>query len=182
MRKIVITGGPGSGKSCLIDTLKELGHPCFPEIIRQYTDELKKQTAPEKQLQNPLVFSEDPLEFNRLLLEGRSAQYKEAQSLNLFFFDRGVIDVLAYMNHFEQAYPESFHLTATELRYDEVFILPPWKEIYKQDSERMESFEEATRIHQSLMDCYREYGYLPHLVPPGSLEERAAYVLDQLQE
>ena len=182
MRKVVITGGPGTGKSSLINTLKGLGYSCFPEIIRQYTDALKKQIPPEKQLQNPLVFSEDPLEFNRLLLEGRSAQFKEAKGSGVFFFDRGVIDVLAYMNHFKQDYPNHFHQAGLELRYDQVFILPPWKDIYKQDEERLESFDQARRIHESLMACYRAYHYFPHIVPPGNLEERAHYMLRELQK
>ena len=181
MQKVVITGGPGTGKSSLIKTLEGLGYSCFPEIIRQYTEALKKQTSPEKQLQNPLVFSEDPLEFNRLLLEGRSAQYEEAEGADIFFFDRGVIDVLAYMNHFKQDYPEHFHQAGMVLRYDRVFILPPWKDIYKQDEERLESFEEANRIHESLMACYSEYQYIPQVVPPGKLEERARFVLNELQ-
>lgn len=182
MLRVVISGGPGTGKTSLIDTLQNQGHSCSPEIIRLLTDELKKNTHPEDHQTNPLVFSEDPLKFNTLLLEGRSAQYHKAMQTTSkwHFFDRSVIDVLAYMDHFDQRYPASFVKAANDLRYDKVFLLPPWKDIYVQDSERLESFEEALKIHESLLASYREYNYSPLLVPFGTLEERMDFVLQQL--
>lgn len=183
MLKVVISGGPGTGKTSLIETLQNAGHSCSHEIIRLFTEELKKNTHPEDQQTNPLVFSEDPLQFNTLLLQGRSAQFHEADQTQAkwHFFDRSVIDVLAYMDHFDQPYPFSFVQAATELRYDRVFLLPPWKDIYVQDSERMESFEEALKIHECLMASYREYNYSPLLVPPGPLPKRMAYLLKHLR-
>lgn len=182
MLKVVISGGPGTGKTSLIETLQNQGYDCSPEIIRLLTDELKKNTHPQDQQTNPLVFSEDPLQFNTLLLEGRSAQFHDAGRTTspLHFFDRSVIDVLAYMDYFDQQYPESFVAAANDLRYDQVFLLPPWKDIYVQDNERMESFEEAVKIHESLVASYREYNYSPFLVPFGTLEERMDFVLRNL--
>ena len=40
-KKIVITGGPGSGKTSLIDFLEENGYQCQNEISRQVTLEAK---------------------------------------------------------------------------------------------------------------------------------------------
>ena len=42
LKKIVITGGPGSGKTSLIDFLEENGYQCQHEISRQVTLEAKK--------------------------------------------------------------------------------------------------------------------------------------------
>jgi predicted ATPase len=180
--KIVISGGPGTGKTHLIETFQSHGYVCSPEIIRRFTEELKKNTAPENQQTNPLVFSENPLQFNTLLLQGRTAQFHQADQTpaKWHFFDRSIVDVLAYMDHFDQTYPPSFIKAATALRYDWVFLLPPWKDIYVQDKQRLESFEEALKIHESLLASYREYNYSPVMVPPGTLKERMDYVLNHL--
>ena len=67
---IVIIGGPGTGKSTLIEGLIDKGYCCFPEISRQVTLEAKKQGIEQLFLENPLLFSE-------LLLEGRIDQFKK---------------------------------------------------------------------------------------------------------
>ena len=68
---IVIIGGPGTGKSSIIDGLIAKGYCCYPEISREVTLEAKKQGIEQLFLENPLLFSE-------LLLEGRKKQFKNA--------------------------------------------------------------------------------------------------------
>ena len=69
---IVIIGGPGTGKSTIIDGLIDKGFCCYPEISRQVTLEAKKQGIEQLFLENPLLFSE-------LLLEGRTHFMKYTQ-------------------------------------------------------------------------------------------------------
>ena len=40
---VVITGGPGTGKTTIIDALIEQGYACFPEISRKITLNAKKK-------------------------------------------------------------------------------------------------------------------------------------------
>lgn len=61
---IVIIGGPGTGKTTLIDGLVQKGFCCYPEISRQVTAQAQQQGIEQLFLENPLLFSE-------LLLEGR---------------------------------------------------------------------------------------------------------------
>lgn len=147
------------------------------------TAEAKKMETSEKQVSNPLVFVKDPMEFNQQLLSGRKKHYEDSQNgeAPLYFFDRGIPDVLAYMDYFEQQYPPSFELVAQNSRYDHIFILPPWKAIYTSDNERLESFEEAQELHKHLTDTYMRFGYGPILVPKASIEERASFVLKNIQ-
>ncbi len=100
---IVIIGGPGTGKSTLIDGLIAKGFCCYPEISREVTLEAKKQGIEQLFLEKPLLFSE-------LLLEGRKKQFKNAQNEphNIVFIDRGIPDVLAYMHYIGDSYPASF--------------------------------------------------------------------------
>jgi predicted ATPase len=97
---VVITGGPGTGKTTLIDALIEQGYSCFPEISRQITLEAKKQGIEQLFLEKPLLFSE-------LLLEGRKKQYQSAlqDHAEIVFLDRGIPDILAYMHYIGDSYP-----------------------------------------------------------------------------
>lgn len=182
-RRIVITGGPGTGKTALIRHLEASGYPCLHEIIREMTLEAKNNGSSEA-VTNPLVFVPDPLAFNRKILEGRIRQFQEAEDLQepVVFYDRGIPDVLAYMNYFKQAFDESFKEPCMHLRYDRAVILPPWKAIYRQDEERMERFEEAVEIHHHLVETYSFCGYDVMELEPGTIEERAVRLLEMIHE
>lgn len=177
-KKIVITGGPGTGKTSVIRHLEVAGYFCFHEIIRTMTQQAKKQGNPKYMLSNPLAFVTDPMEFNLQLLEGRIRQYTQAKDRNepVVFFDRGIPDVLAYMNYFGQEYGEEFTRASRKYRYDAVIVIPPWESIYISDNERMESFQEATDIHSHLEDTYKNLGYHPLFIPEGSVSERTRVI------
>ncbi len=183
-KKVVITGGPGTGKTSVIASLEAAGYLCFHEIIRNMTLEAKKEISSEALSSNPIDFVSDPMEFNLRLLNGRVAQYKSAsdQLHPMVFFDRGVPDVLAYMNYFGQAYGQKFVNACKENRYDEIILLPPWEAIYVSDNERMESFEEAIAIHYQLQTTYESLGYSPVIVPEGTVGKRTTWILEKLNQ
>lgn len=172
---IVIIGGPGTGKSTLIDGLTSKGFCCYPEISRQVTMEAKKQGIEQLFLENPLLFSE-------LLLEGRKKQFKSASEENheVVFIDRGIPDVLAYMHYIGDSYPTHFDMACREHLYSKIFILPLWKEIYESDEARYENFEQAKLIHDHLTETYKSYGYELIEVPKDTLDNRILFILDQI--
>ena len=143
---IVIIGGPGTGKSTIIDGLIANGYCCYPEISRQVTLEAQKQGIEQLFLEKPLLFSE-------MLLEGRKKQYENAlkEPHEIVFIDRGIPDVLAYMHYIGDNYPAFFEAACQEYKYSKIFILPPWEEIYTSDSERYENFEQAKNIEITLL-------------------------------
>jgi predicted ATPase len=112
------------------------------------------------------------------ILKGRIAQFKSAMDLHdpFVFFDRGLPDVLAYMNYFGQPVEAEFTMPSLELRYDMVILLPPWEEIYRRDAERLESFQQACEIHRFLEDTYVDCGYNALALDPGPVPDR----VDQL--
>jgi predicted ATPase len=172
---VVIIGGPGTGKTTIIEGLLAKGFCCYPEISREVTLEAKKQGIEQLFLENPLLFSE-------LLLEGRKKQFYNAQKEphNIVFLDRGIPDVLAYMHYIGDSYPAFFDLACREHIYTKIFILPPWEEIYESDNERYENFEQATLIYNHLTETYQKYGYHLIEVPKGTVEERISFILNQL--
>jgi predicted ATPase len=172
---VVITGGPGTGKTTIIDGLIEQGYSCFPEISREITLEAKKQGIEQLFLEKPLLFSE-------LLLEGRKKQFDNANldQSEIVFLDRGIPDILAYMHYIGDSYPAFFDQACKEFNYSKIFVLPPWEEIYVSDEARYENYEQAKLIFQHLKETYQGYGYSLIEVPKGTIEERIQFILEQL--
>ncbi|WP_417359913.1 AAA family ATPase [Galbibacter sp.] len=174
-RKIVITGGPGTGKTVIIDHLKSHGHYCLDEISREVILAARAEGVEQ-------LFLTEPILFSQRLLDGRIAQYQEVESVpKTIFFDRGIPDTVAYMDYFNTAYPEHFKNACRNHPYDMVFLLPPWEEIYCCDNERYESFEQATAIYNALKATYLNYGYTPIEVPLDTVENRVNYIESQLK-
>ena len=182
-KKVVITGAPCTGKTVIIKGLEAMGYQCFQEIIRAMTAKLKVEGTSKKQVSNPLAIVEDPFNFNQLLLNGRLKQFKDSQKLAIpvSFFDRGIPDVLAYMDYFKQAYDEDYKDVCKKNRYDKIFILPPWEEIYVTDNERLETFNEAKELHKHLLKSYKEFGYAPISVPKTTIAKRISFILKELK-
>lgn len=174
---VVIIGGPGSGKTTIIDGLRQKGYTCYPEISREVTLEARKQGIEQLFLEKPLLFSE-------LLLEGRKKQYHNALSEEgkIIFLDRGIPDVLAYMHYIGDAYPAFFDEACREHKYTKIFFLPPWEEIYTADEARYENYDQAMLIAQHLTETYRNYGYNLIEVPKDTLDNRILFILGHLSQ
>lgn len=172
---VLLIGGPGSGKTTIIEELSKKGYICYPEVSRQVTLEAQKRGIDQLFLKEPLLFSE-------MLLEGRVKQFKDAlnETENLVFLDRGIPDVLAYMHYIGDAYPAAFEDACKNHIYTKVFILPPWEEIYLSDNERYESYEQARLIHNHLVETYQKYGYNLIDVPKADIENRIVFILNNL--
>ncbi len=182
-KRIVITGAPGTGKTSVIVKLENEKFFCFHEIIRSMTQEAKKNDNSKTIISNPIVSVSDPKQFNTLILNGRIQQFNDAKSkgIDLIFYDRGIPDVLAYMDYFKQPYDEHFLNACKDHLYNHIFLLPPWEEIYVSDEERYESFEEAKEIHHHLFDMYSSLGYNCIEVPFGTVKERYNFILKNIK-
>lgn len=176
-KRIVISGGPGSGKTTLIAHLEDEGYTCMHEISRTVIQEAQKEGIDQLFLTNPILFSQK-------LLEGRLQQFIEASEYDapFIFYDRGMPDVTAYMDFVDSHYPENFSETCSINRYDIIFLLPPWEEIYTQDNERYESYEQAEKVYHFLLKAYQGYNYAVIEVPVGTVDERITYIHEQLKQ
>ncbi|MBA5793244.1 ATP-binding protein [Flavobacterium sp. xlx-214] len=172
---ILLIGGPGSGKTTVIEGLANKGYTCYPEISRQVTLEAQKRGVDQLFLKEPLLFSE-------LLLEGRVKQFTDAinDDSALVFLDRGIPDVLAYMHYIGDTYPTAFDDACKKHIYTKIFIMPPWQDIYVSDNERYENFEQAKLIHNHLVETYQNYGYTLFEVPKENLENRIQFILNNI--
>jgi predicted ATPase len=174
-QKIVLIGGPGTGKTTIINELMKRDFYCMPEVSRKIVLKAKKEGIEQLFLTAPVLFS-------KMLLEGREEQYNKAQNLKeeIVFFDRGIPDVHAYMNYFNTIYPTYFIQKSKTYKYTKVFHFSPWKEIHTTDNERYESFEEAVKIDAFLITAYSELEYELINVPFGSVAERTNFIVNSL--
>ena len=170
MKKILITGGPSTGKTELVSELERHGFYCFHEISREITQKMRKKGIKQFFLENPIKFSKE-------LFKLRYKQYKLNINLSTYsVYDRGPIDVLAYLNFKNIEIPKNLVSTSKKINYDYIFILRPWKEIYINDSERYETFEQSLDIDRSLQQTYESFNLSLTEIPKISTKERIKFI------
>ena len=170
----VISGGPGTGKSTLIAALREAGMTCFDEVSRQIIVEANKNGTNLLPWSNLEAFA---IECHRRMMDLLNVKGKP----KLCFFDRGIPDIIAYLRNGGKPVPE--YLFSDGKRYAKlVLVAPPWEEIFVNDSERPQSFEECQRLHNLLLEAYTELGYRVVMLPKVSVEQRVAFVISAMRE
>jgi len=164
-KKIIISGPPGSGKTTIIDELRNRGYICMPEVTPKKLN-LKIE-------QNKLILSD-------FLFSERIKQY-HSQNEVACFYDRSLIDVVAYMDFWDSKYPHIWNNEITKLRYNQnVFYTPPWPEIYKKTDHRQENIKEAQQIDLFLRKAFLKYQYNIIEVPKLDVSKRVDFIINNL--
>lgn len=175
-RFIVVTGGPGSGKSTLIDALERQGFARSVEAGRAIIQDQSAIDGPGLPWRDSALFAE-----LMLVWELRSHRMAHDQP-GPVFFDRGVPDVAGYLRLSGLPVPPHVVRACERIRYRRaVLIAPPWPTIYARDSERRQSFEEAAATHDAMVAVYTRFGYDVIPLPLDTVEARVAFVLESLE-
>lgn len=174
----IITGGPGVGKTTLINALKRAGFLTIEEEARKI---IKAQIALDGQ---GVPWKNKEL-YARLMLDASAETFEEVSNSGVsdpVFFDRGILDTICYMNMETISLPEEVSDITQRCIYNKnVFLLPPWKEIYERDAERKQSWKEAVDTFDRMKETYSDYGYSIILLPKASVVERRNCVIDFLR-
>ncbi|MEN7547582.1 AAA family ATPase [Rapidithrix thailandica] len=172
----VITGGPGVGKTTLLDELNRKGFCCVPEVAREIIKEQMSSKGDALPWGNKRLYMQ-------LMLERSVESYQETVKTDTspIFFDRGILDTLCYAKLIEAEVTKEMEHYARKFRYNfKVFLLPPWKAIYQTDTERKQSWEEAVATYEMMVETYEYYGYNVIEVPKSSVEERVEFILKHI--
>jgi predicted ATPase len=174
-RFFVLTGGPGSGKSTLLDALERCGYNRSVEAGRGVIQDQVSISGTALPWGDRALFAE-------LMLAWEMRSYRIAESLTgPVFFDRGVPDVLGYLRLIGLPVPPHVHEAAKLFRYNwQVFLAPPWREIFQQDRERKQDFEEAVRTCDVMRETYASLNYEVVEIPCGPVERRVEFVLSRI--
>ena len=168
--RFVLTGGPGVGKTTVIEVLRSWGSHCFDDSARAIIRERRAVGLPPRPA---------PAAFALEILRREIAAWDAApMSEGPVFHDRGVVDALAMAEG-------NSALAATEIadmlvRYpyrSPVFLFPPWREIFVQDRERDQDFEHVEAVHVGVRRYYGHVGHRIVEVPRGPVEARAGFVV-----
>ena len=176
VKKIIITGGPGTGKTSLIEELKKNNFKCFDEISREITLKYRKKGIEQLFLSDPNLFSQE-------LLNGRIQQFNKSINLqaDCVFFDRGIPDIIAYLNFKKANLSKKILKAVDKYRYDIIFLLEPWEDIYASDIIRYESFDQVITIDGYIKNTYKEFGYNLIIVPKDNIKNRVDFVINTLK-
>ncbi|MDR7128041.1 putative ATPase [Algoriphagus sp. 4150] len=175
----VITGGPGVGKTTLLEELKRRNYEIVPEIARELIKEQQKDNGKALPWENKNLYKE--MMFDRSISSFEEID-KNANKENPIFFDRGFLDTVCYAELIESEISEPMKSYAESWRYNKnVFMLPPWQEIYETDNERKQDWKEAVLTFERMSETYKNYGYRIIELPKISVSKRADFVLEFIE-
>ena len=166
---VMISGFSSGGKSTLLTELAHRGYSVVAEPGRRIIAEAR--VGDGRAL--PWI---DAAAFARCAIRMSVADFEAACGLT--FFDRGVVDAAVAITATGGTYPDS---TIERLRYDRVFLAPPWPEIFVNDDERRHSLQKALADYERVRDAYLEAGYTPVMLPRDSVDARVDFILRELE-
>ena len=173
-KRIVLAGGPSTGKTSVLNELKKLGFVCYDEAARDILSDYSSKGS---------SFKLDPIKISREILSKRDNDYNDALRISckndIIFYDRGVHEITAYLRFINQS-NDYWEELLKNYKYDVVFIFPSWKEIYTKDDNRIEEYEEAMKISPFIYQIYDESSILSIEVPNISVKERVEFILNNI--
>ena len=166
MKKIVLTGGPCSGKSTALSNIKEtlenLGYNVF--IVNEAVTELINNGIKPFGENAISMYDFQKYVIDYQLKQERITRFKASFSKNsIMILDRGVMDGKAYISNQEwYKLLDEMHLNENDLlnRYDEIIhlvsIACDKKELYttENNNARKETAEEASIMDNKTLNCY----------------------------
>ena len=173
IKNIVITGAPGTGKTSIINELKKKKYNCYDEVSRKIISDQIDSNGDILPWKNLLKFSEKVFKI-------RKSQLLESNN-QLYFFDRGIIDVYAYMEVEKLKIPKEYYNDCLKYRYNKnVFYTPIWEKIYQKDKQRKESINQAKLIESHIINSYKNFGYKLIKIPKTNINERVNFILSNI--
>jgi predicted ATPase len=179
-KRVVITGGPCSGKTELIKRLAHRGLPVLKEAAElEIAKGIKRFRSRER-------FNkwrgEHPLEFQTAVFNAhRTLENGDLTVDRMLFMDRSGVDCLAFLERRGVHPPPELETYAKESRFFKVFVLDtlsPFKP--RKATGRISTYEDSVAIRDRLADIYQKFGHEVIRVPIMPIPKRIAFILDRV--
>jgi predicted ATPase len=165
MAKVVIAGGPCSGKTTLVAELEKQGFKIIHEAARALITE-------QRALNSELLPDRNKLAFQLELLRRQLENEKLAESTEDFIFiDCGIPEDIAYFEVDKEKAPEQLWHAAKTRNYSHVFLLEQ-NPVFVKDGLRLQDREQAQNLSKLIETVYQRLGYKVHRIPFASLNKR----------
>ncbi|MGP1353074.1 MAG: AAA family ATPase [Parasphingopyxis sp.] len=169
---IAVTGGPGAGKTTLVDALADEGFATVPEAGRAILEEQKRSGGSATHDGDRVRYAE--LQFQRCI-----ADYEAALTLPPpVWFDRTIVDVYGYYLLIGEAVPDRVKRACDTHRYAKDALLAPfWPDIFCNDELRRQDEAEARATENALREAYTANGYQLVELSKASIADRVAFAV-----
>ena len=171
MRKFVLTGPPGSGKTSIITALEQMGQNVLKEAATEVILRFQAQGIAE-----PWKLKE----FQLKIVELQKLREGELDHKGTTFLDRCIFDSLHYEE--DEKTREIILTAARSAKYErQVFFIEMMHSEYEKTKVCRQTYAEAQEDGRQIEKLYQKYGFELIRIPLGSIEERAKAVLDYVK-
>lgn len=172
---VLISGCSGGGKSTLLNELQNRGYAVMQEPGRRIVQEQLAVggTALPWLDMEAFLYATIAMAQKDYAMALRDGQW--------VFFDRGLIDAAAALQELTGK-PLLSNLNYSGLYHQQVFLTPPWPEIYASDPERRHDMDTAIKEYERLERVYPQLGHQVSLLPKIDVAGRADFVLKRLAQ
>jgi predicted ATPase len=193
---VVLTGGPCSGKTTLINTLSSLGYITYSEQALALINKLRDDWGHETFIN----WKENNIKkFQLMILKAQTKIESSIPTNKLCFLDRGRLDTLAYFKHANIEIPKNIEDLALGFskrskpaintfsnphrKYDLIIQCETLNNFQERENTgRSETREESLSISKLLTQTYQEHGYPVITLKEASITDRISYLLSQVEQ
>ena len=168
----VITGGPSTGKTTVINLLHKLGYHTTIEHARHYIDTWYNEGHTVEEIRN------NKKKFQLGILDMQIEGEASIKTKEVVFMDRAIPDNLAYYQFIALDLDQKLINALKEVSYKKIFILDRLP--FTKDYARTENEEDQKNIHQLIIDVYTDLGFPIVFVPVLPPLERVEFILKNL--
>jgi len=168
----VITGGPCTGKTTVVEMLSGMGYATTIEHARHYIDSRKEQGRTVDEIRA------NKRKFQRGILEMQIEEENGLDTSASVFLDRALPDALAYYRFLGLDSDDDVVEMSERYCYKTVFILARLPLI--NDYARLEDLESQIRIHNLIIEVYNSFPCPIVHVPVLPPQERVEFILNNI--
>ena len=168
----VITGGPSTGKTTVINLLSERGYKTTIEHARHYIDTMKDEGKTVEEIRA------NKRQFQLGVLDMQIDQEAELSPSDIVFLDRAIPDAMAYYQFLDLEYDQKLLDAVQQASYKKIFILDRLPLV--NDYARTEDEQAQKLIHKLIIEVYQLLGFPVVFVPVVSPDKRIEFILKNL--